>query len=252
MSSIDKAVSTLEYLSLKADGERITKISKDLNMGLTVTHRILKTLKNRSFVEQDNANKKYSIGWKARLLSITSLKNFELFKNGNYFLEELSKKTGETSNIVIRNGWECIYIMQTESKNSLRVANRVGNRAPLYCTAVGKVFLAYLDDEERQKYYKETEIVPFTPNTLYTVSLIEKQIQEIKITEIGYESEEQAVGEACIAAPIFKINGEVAAALSISAPTSRLKIDNSKRFAEEVLKTAKKISESLGYSFPEG
>ena len=247
IKSIENALILLEYLSRKKHGERITRISKDLNLGLTVIHRVLTTLRNRGFIEQEGNTKKYQIGWNARLLGISALGNSELFRHGPSCLEELTKITQETANIVIRNRWEGIYILQAESPNALRVANRVGSRVPLYCTAAGKILLAHMDDYLRQQYYKEVQLVPFSPTTLNTREKIEEQIDIIRKTNIAYDWAEQAIGETCIATPVININDETVAAISISAPASRLTRENSQQFATPLIEAGTRLSERLGF-----
>jgi IclR family transcriptional regulator, KDG regulon repressor len=245
--TIDNSLILLEYLSRKSDGEKITMISKDLNMGTTVIHRMLKTFKNRNFIEQDENTKRYKIGWNSYLVGITALKQNELFKLGPACIEELSRTTKETVNIVIRNGWEGIYILQCESSNSLRVANHVGSRVPLYCTAAGKILLSSMNDVLRQQYYNEVNLQIFTPNTLTSKKRIEEEVRRIKKTNLAYEWAEQALDEACVATSIINFNNDIVCAISISAPASRLTSDNLQEFTIPLLSASRKLSAKLGF-----
>jgi IclR family KDG regulon transcriptional repressor len=249
VKSIDNGLTVLEYLSSKSEGVKITKICKDLGINITAVYRILKTMKKRGFVEQDDETQKYQLGLRAQLLGILAMNQTNLYKYGLASLNEICKSTLETANLVIRDRWEGVYISQVESQNALRVANQMGSRVPLYCTAAGKVLLAYMDNEHRQRYYEEMPLIPLTPNTLGSVEELEKEITAIRETDIAYDREEQALGEACIAAPVFNHSGEIVAAISISSPATRLTNERMEEFSLLLINEGKRLSQRLG--FPE-
>ena len=249
IKSLDNSLMLLEYMS-QHDGMRITEISKDLKIDVSTAHRILKTMARRGFVEQDPETRKYHLGLSAQLLGSTSKRQTNLHRFGWPFLEALSRVVDETINMVIRNQWDAVYITQVESRNTLRVANQVGNRAPLYCTAAGKVLLAGMDEGLRKQYYKEVKLVPFTVHTIKNKDALEREIKKIQETNIAYDREEQALGEACVATPVFAHHGETVAAISVSFPVSRLISKNMKMesFTGDLIDCAKKISEKLGFN----
>ena len=249
IKSLDNSLMLLEYMS-HHHGMRITEISKDLDMDVSTIHRILKTMVGRGFVEQDPETRKYHLGLTAQLLGSTSIRQTNLHRFGWPFLESLSRVVDETINLVMRNQWEAVYIIQVESRNTLRVANQVGNRVPLYCTAAGKVLLAGMGKEPRNQYYKEVKLVPFTPHTVKSRRELEEEIERIEETRIAFDREEQALGEACVATPVFTHNGVTVAAVSISFPVSRLISKNLKMesFAADLVDCAKKISEKMGFN----
>ncbi len=248
VKSIDNGLTVLEYLSSKNEGVKLTKICKDLDINITAVYRILKTMRKRGFVEQDDETQKYRLGLHAQLLGILAMNQTNLYKYGLACLNEICKSTLETANLVIKDRWEGVYILQVESQNALRVANQVGSRVPLYCTAAGKVLLAHLDNGHRQRYYEEIELIPFTPNTLDSIKELEEEIKTIRETNIAYDREEQALGEVCIAAPVFNHNGEIVAAISISSPATRLPNERMEEFSPLLKNEGKKLSRRLGFS----
>jgi len=191
IKSIDNCLMVMEHLSSSGEGARITSISKNLNLSLPVVHRILNTMKIRGFIEQDNETKRYRLGLNARLLGISAMAQTNLIRYGLTCLNEITELTNETSNLVQRNNWKAVYVLQVESKNALRVANQVGNRAPLYCTAAGKILLSYMSKNRREQYYEEIDPVPFTANTLISKERIEKEIKAVKETGIAFDKEDK-------------------------------------------------------------
>ena len=114
IKSLDNSLMLLEYMS-HHHGMRITEISRDLNIDISTTHRILRTMLRRGFVQQDPETRKYHLGLSAQLLGSTSMRQTNLHRFGWPALEALSKVVDETINLVIRNHWDAVYIIQVES-----------------------------------------------------------------------------------------------------------------------------------------
>ncbi len=66
----------------------------------------------------------------------------------NHFLEELEIYTNEVIHLVVFDQGEVIYIEKLEGSETLRTHSKVGRRAPMHCTSVGKVILAHLSEQE--------------------------------------------------------------------------------------------------------
>jgi DNA-binding IclR family transcriptional regulator len=248
VKSVDKALTLLDHLSSLTDGANLSIISKHLGLNITSVHRMLMTMKQRGFVTQDNDTKKYHLGLRAKLLGSSAVSPTEVFKCGRRYLEQLSEITNETANLVIRDYWEAVYIMQVESRSSLRVANQVGTRVALYCTAAGKVLLAHMSKGDRLNYYKSVKLERLTPNTRCSKKDLEDEVKLIRATGLAYDREEQAIGEACIASPVFNHSGRVVAAISISSPAARLTSGKMKRYSVPIKKLTSELSTELGFA----
>jgi DNA-binding IclR family transcriptional regulator len=251
LKSINNALSTLVYLSSKSDGVRLSTISRDLRLNVASMHRILATLKGRGFVEQSIETKRYYIGPSAKSLGRGTAREIDFYSRSLACLNEICERTLETANLVVRDKWEAVYVLQIQSAQALRVANRIGSRAPLYCTAAGKVLLAHMDSEELQRYFKEVPLTELTPNTLISQKRLEEELAEIVKTRIAYDRQEQALGEYCLATPVFRGHGEVFAAISLSMPSSRLTKPGVKKFPQVLIEAVNRFSEQIGISHTE-
>ncbi len=173
IKSVDNALTVLQYLSSKNDGSRLSKTSQDLGINIASIHRLLTTLKKKGFVDQDVETKRYYIGPSARSLGSGATTEIDFYNRSLACLNEICEKTFETVNLVMRDNWEAVYALQIQSPRALRVANHVGSRVPLYCTASGKVLLAYLNNEHIQRYFEEVALKPLTHNTLISPDKLE-------------------------------------------------------------------------------
>jgi len=227
IKSIDKALSLLEFLSKNENEIGIAEISKKLNMGLSTVHRILDTLKYRGYILQNQKTAKYRLGMKLFELGCEVQGTKNLIKTIRPYLRKLSKMTNETANLAILEDKEVIYLDTIESSEILRTGIHQGTRLPAHCTALGKVLLAFLDNEELKYIYnkKEESLISMTNNSISSYNQLKKELQNIREMGFAVDIEEFKVGINCISYPVFNVNKEVIAAISLTGPATRLTLD---------------------------
>jgi len=152
---LDKTFSILDILLQHGSSMHMTEISEKLGLYPSTIHRILDTLKYWGYVEQDPKSQKYRLGLKLLELGMAKLHQMDLAREATPYLKELVKQCNETVHLGVLEGGEVLYLAKEESSQTIRMISYVGKRAPLHCTALGKVLLAYLSAEEREKILGE-------------------------------------------------------------------------------------------------
>jgi len=123
----------------------------------------------------------------------------------------------------------------------------VGRRIPLYCTAIGKVLLAYSGTEERKVALEGVRLVAFTPKTITTRAALDAELKRVAAQGYALDAEEHEEGITCLGAPVFDREGTVVAALSVSWPLFRYENGREEDKAVAVKAAAAKVSAILGY-----
>ncbi len=135
------------------------------------------------------------------------------------FMHDLFEATRETIHLGVRDGLDVVYVEKIRGHESLSLPSAVGGRLPLTCTGVGKVLLAYSGQELLDEVFSRP-LRRLTPRSIVDAGRLEEEIGQIQVQGLAYEREEAQLGNACIAAPIFR-GGRVVAALSVSLPVAR-------------------------------
>ena len=245
---LDKTFSILEILLQHGTAMNLTEISEELGLYPSTIHRILDTLKYWGYVEQDPRTQKYKLGLKLLELGMLKLRQMDLVKEAAPYLKELTKQCNETVHLGVLEGGEVLYLAKEESSQTIRMISYVGKRAPLHCTSLGKVLLAYLSAEERKKILGEKVLPRLTENTITDKRELEKELDKVKEQGFALDREENEKDVRCVAAPIRNYQGEVIAALSISSPIFRLDKNRQNDLKKALIETSKKISKRLGYN----
>jgi DNA-binding IclR family transcriptional regulator len=125
--------------------------------------------------------------------------------------------------------------------------SKIGQRAPLHCTALGKVLLAFQPEDDLKKILRQLKLIALTSNTIISRQRLMEELRAIR--EQGYALDHREIEEdvECIGAPIRNHLGDVIAALSISGPQKKIHTPQEKQFVNNVVKAADLISSKLGY-----
>jgi IclR family KDG regulon transcriptional repressor len=172
VQSIERALSLLEALEDSRGEVGIAELSKRVGLHVSTAHRILATLVARGYARQNPETGRYALGAKALHLAESYLGQMDLRRVVRPVLERLSQETGETANLVILDRREALYLDKVESPQSLRIFSRIGHRAPLHCTAVGKVLLAYRSKAQVDALLGRGPLERLTRHTITSVSQI--------------------------------------------------------------------------------
>jgi len=159
-------------------------------------------------------------------------------------MEALAQATGESVNLAVLAGMEALYLDQAEGTKLVRLFTAPGSRAPLHATGVGKVLLAFRGVPEG------LPLTPYTPHTLTSPEALERELAGVRRQGYALDNEEKELGVRCVAAPVFGPGGEVVGAISLSAPASRLSLEEAHRLAPRVVEAAWRASLRLGFTGP--
>ncbi len=245
---LDKTFSILDILLQHGSTIHMTEIAEKLGFYPSTVHRILDTLKHWGYVEQDSHTQKYQLGLKALELGMAKLHQMDLVREATPYLKELVNQCNETVHLGVLEEGEVLYLAKEESSQTIRMISYVGKRAPLHCTALGKVLLAHLSTEERKKTLGEKVLPRLTENTITDKGELEKELSKVREQGFALDREENEKNVRCIAAPIRNHQRRVIAALSISSPTFRLDKNVQNNLKEAIIETSEKISKRLGYN----
>ncbi len=227
VQSVQRALSIIELLGEKGE-LGVTEIGERLQLDKSTAFRLLATLKHSNFIVQNKINSKYSNSYRLFELGQTVLHKTDLITRAYPYMRDISIKTGETVNLAIREGSEVVYIEKIETDDILKVSMNLGQRKPMYCTAVGKALLSHLPSEVVYSLANKFEYVPFTPSTITNKEDLLEEVKEIKVKGYATDDAGHFPGIYCVAAPLLNTKNEAVGAIGISIPKFKLDADPNK------------------------
>lgn len=245
MKSTIKVFQVLEALC-ENNAIGLSELSRKLNFNKASIHRFLSVLVDLGYVEKDEYTKKYDVTLKLFQLGVSARnKKFSLNLVRPY-MEELAKKSHETVNLALFIDHKAVVIDRVESSETLKTDLGIGTSLRAYCTALGKVFLSHLSEDNLETYLRNQSLTAVTPNTITSETALKKDLSHVKILGYALDDMESDEGVRCIAVPITNSTGQAIAAISISGPSSRLSLESLESFKQTLLDITEKISQKLG------
>jgi DNA-binding IclR family transcriptional regulator len=240
--AVDRAARLLSEVVHSADPMTFTGLSAATGLAKSTTSRLLLALERNGLVRRDDHGRFLpgemfvSFAWRggaeAGLVAVAQP-----------FLEKLGKATGETVNLGVTSNGVVEQIAQVDSTYMIGGTNWVGLSVPMHCSALGKVLLAFgaAHLPPAGKLDRRTE------KTITTEAALKADLATVRARGYAVTDEELEPGLIAIAAPVFGYDGAVIAALSVSAPTSRMTPERATVAAERLMEEAAGLSAVLGY-----
>ncbi|MED4055676.1 IclR family transcriptional regulator [Niallia taxi] len=248
VQSLERALTILNKLSEYPDGLQIARLTEQVGLSKSTVHRLLATLTNMNYVEKDMDTDKYKLGLQTLFLARNFLNSNTLVQTAKPFLTKLCKEVNETIHLCTKDREEVLYVDKIESTQTIRMFSRVGSRAPMYCTAVGKVLLSGLDSEALEESLSKMEFVSKTAATITSKEELREEIDKVEQQGYALDNNENEKDLRCIAAPIYNHEGRIIASFSISGPSTRVTMDLINEVLVEKMKHySADISRHLGF-----
>ena len=247
-NSLLKALDLLDVFTTTDARLSLTEISRRLGLPKSTTHRILATLHARGFVERLE-NDDYGLGTAIVALGQTVRVNVEVRDRAATIARALAERCQESIYVAVLEGDHVLYIYAIETSQRLAARTAVGDRAPLYCTGVGKACLAMLATDD-PALLDGIDLPPITPNTITDTDELRAELRDIRERGYSVDREEHEDGTYCTAAPFFGADGRVVGAISISGRHPEIAGSRLPELSQAVGEAAGQISSRLGYVAP--
>jgi IclR family transcriptional regulator, acetate operon repressor len=247
-SSLRRALAVLGYVRENADSGRgvpLGKLAEALDLNKSTVLRLTGPLIDEHLLDRDRETGWFRLGHGALRLGQAYLSTLDLRGVAVDHLRRLQQEVGETVHLTVWEGPDIVYVDKVENETNVRMASRVGSRAPAYCTASGKAMLAWLPEEAVEQVVA-AGMHPVTAWTLSEESQLRADLVRIRARGYAVDDRENEPEVRCVAAPIFDHTGEVAAAVSVSGLTSRMTASRIRTLGSVVAQVGHGISRELG------
>jgi DNA-binding IclR family transcriptional regulator len=244
---ISKVLRILESIHNAPSGLGLKAISTVTGIHKSTAHRFLKHLERENYLISTEDGS-YLIG--PRFWSLTANLNYgaTLRAVARPILWELWKATQETVNLAVLDQSAVLYADVIESPHEFRLASRVGSRRTVYATALGKVLVAFLPEEQKKMILSGITFRPSTPRTIMNLLQFQRELEKIRKQGYAVDDEEAMMGARCVSAPILDASGWSIAAISVSGPVTRVTPTQVADLARAVTSASHGISVEMGFA----
>jgi IclR family acetate operon transcriptional repressor len=242
VQSLDRALDLLEALA-GAEELGVSELAARTGLVPSTAHRLLATLVARGYAAQNPATGRYLTGYK--LLELTSGLQDRLGRlraAARPHLEAIQRETGETTNLVVLEGRNAVYVDTVAGSRSVRLFIEVGQAIPAHTSGSGKALLAWRSPADLAALLDGEPLAASTPRTLTALPALEADLAQVRRQGYAIDDEEHELGVACVATPVLDTAGQALAAISVTGPAPRM---DAGRLAELLREHARQVSAAL-------
>jgi IclR family KDG regulon transcriptional repressor len=246
ITALQRGLRLLQLFSESPHGLTAKQVAGQSRLPVSTVHRFLANLEGAGFLNC-SGDSVYHLGIACFAIGQAALGQLDIRRVSLPYLQELNRQTRETIHLTVRHGLSAVYVEKLDSPEQLRIYSRIGAAVPLYCTAVGKVMLAHMPDDERERVLPQLGVKRLTPNTVGNLQELDAELYRVRKNGYACDLEEHELHIRCVAAPIWDHAGSVNASLSITAPVVRMAVTRLRQLAPLIQTAGLQISRELGY-----
>ena len=234
-------------LDVMADGGWVSLRDLAIRTGLakTTAFNLVKALVDTGLAERNAQAGAYRLSLQHLVYGRAVERRLDVSAMARPHLIAVCTLTRETVNLALPGPADAVIVDSLEGSHTLRVSSYSGTRAPYHSTACGRALLAWQPRHFRQFIYGNSTLTPSTRHTITDPDKLEEVLERCRRDGWTVEMEENELGSACIAAPIFGASNEAAAAVSIAGPAARFDPATIAAYGEVLLTYLPRITADL-------
>jgi IclR family pca regulon transcriptional regulator len=251
VKSAARVLELLEFLAGCSEPVMLKDISRELGFPKSSAHALAQTLVSRGYAIQD-ATERYVLVHGSRHGSAQRAREARLLSAAHPVMEQLRESSGETVIISVRKGrGEVRRLAKCVSRQVVRYDVDLDAPSEAYCTATGRILLAYWDQASVETYLTRKQMVAYSATTVTDIEELRQILAQVREQGFAVNDQEYVTGSTGIAAPVRDREGVVIAALNLGTLTSRFH-ERRAEIIEAVKASAVQISRRIGFDAERG
>jgi IclR family pca regulon transcriptional regulator len=219
VQSFARGLEVIRSFSARAPRQTLTEVAASTGLTRAGARRILLTLQTLGYVQSDG--KQFALTARILDLGFAYLSSMPIWNLAEPVMESLVEQVKESCSAAVLDGTDIVYVLRVPTRKIMRIGLGVGSRLPAYCTSMGRMLLAGLDDADVQRRLAATDRAALTRHTLAEADAVLAKVQQARRQGWCLVNQELEEGLVSIAVPIRDRAGRTLAALNISGQANR-------------------------------
>jgi IclR family KDG regulon transcriptional repressor len=242
--SVKKAFQIVQTIADSPAELGVSELSKRLKIGKSTVHGITSALEELGVLVRDPIHKKYNIGYTLLELGRKAYGRMELRDIARIPMERLMERVEETVFVGVMNGDHVTILDVVESHNEMKITSPPGTRLPILAGAIGKVFLAQLEERRAKEIVEKMGLKRYTLKSVVDPKKLLREVEEAKRKGYAIDDEEYIPGVRAIAGPI-RTASLPPAAIWVVGFTSSLNDEKMEKVIFEIRRVSQEVSQSV-------
>jgi DNA-binding IclR family transcriptional regulator len=244
-----RALKVLETLAASRTPVPVAVVAQHIGADRSTAYRMLLTLIDAGYVDRDASGKHYKLSYKVLSLTKYLQHDDRIAELVAASLRHISELTRETVHYCVRDRFESVLLYRVHGTQRVAIDFKIGDRAPLHCTSIGKVLLCN-EGEDFLEQVLARGLPQFARRTIVEPDALRAELRRVRRQGFAYDEFEFADDMRCVAVPVFDQSGALHGGISLSGPSSRYTQERLVDLRDIALREARELSAQLGYVWP--
>jgi len=244
VQSVTRAFSILNAFDRQRTTLSSTEIAERVGLNNKTVHRFLLTLEAVGAISRVGRGR-FCLGMTLAELGSQVATNRVLHETAQPYLEHMANIYNESVQVAVLEGTNIFSVAHIPSTHSLTIGIREGKHWPAYCTAIGKVLLADMEDFRLKTFLSSCKYERRTANTITNAADFMRHINQVRDQGFAVNDQESEMGMRGIAVSIKNRHGQASAAISLSGPSTRLSLEKLYETRDELQSASEGITKNL-------
>lgn len=246
VQSVRRALDVLTRFTPLRSEASLADLAREVDLPKSVVHRLLRTLVEAGFVEQDATSRHYRLGPQAFAIGAAYPLRRKLETAARPVLDDIVGWCGHACSVGVRDHDTVLYVLFAESTRAIRVTPPDGTRRPLHATSSGKILLASFPDETVRQILGKDRLPALTDRTITETDRLLAELVEVRERGYAVNDGESVEGLLAIAVPLRDERGATIASLSVRAPAYLISATERVALIERLIRAGRDVSHRLG------
>lgn len=247
IQSVDRALTILNAIAETGGETTLTELSGRIGLNISTCHHLLATLMKWGYVTKAPGKRSYMLGARTVQLGLACLRQVDLPRRAQPYLERINNATGEMVNLAVLQGDHLVTLVKREGRHAVRVdTGTIGQSDAVHATAAGKAMLAWLPEDQIRRIVMAQGMKQFTPATITDFSALIEELRLVRRNGFALDREELIPDVLCVGAAVRDHAGAVVGAISTATPAMRATEEHLARMRDEIISATRALSAELG------
>lgn len=211
--AVQRATSIMTALAEHPYPVGIVELAQFVELSPASVHRLLSTLVQVGWVEQNTRTSKYRLGMGAVGIGSVAVATNPIVHDGRMFLARVAQWSGHDTVLSTLVGGKTVQMIRVAGVHTELIEFEPGRPQPAHASADGKLLLAYLPDDEIRRFFAANELRRFTANTIVDPDRMRREFAMIRTRGFAVDDFERFDTGRGIAVPLLDSNERPLAAV---------------------------------------
>ncbi len=219
VQSFARGLDVIRSFSARTPAQTLSQVAERTGLTRAGARRILLTLQTLGYVESQE--RFFRLTPRILDLGFAYLSSMPMWNVAEPVMEALVVQVSESSSAAVLDGTDIVYVLRVPTRKIMRIGLGVGSRLPAYCTAMGRMLLADLPEDEMLRRLEQSDRQAQTKHTITEVDALRAKVEQARRQGWCLVNQELEEGLIAVAAPLVNHAGRTIAALNISGQVNR-------------------------------